>query len=137
MLHVLYRDRCKLEGLYKNDNVKVLINEEVCFAHSFQVCHCELVLTHMSLSLQCLEHEVITSWSESLRGYHFHRKRGPKFRKMSASIKLQPPLFRQQKFYDPHCTGTTPIHLTPKQSKTVLKSVFLNKINTLSVVYIL
>ena len=42
------------------------------------------------------------------------------------------PLFRQQKFYDP------PSHhqytLLPKQTKIVLKSVFLNKINTLFVV---
>ena len=44
--------------------------------------------------------------------------------------KTATPLLCQQKFYDPPSS----IHLTPKQAKLiqVLKSVFLNKINTLS-----
>ena len=50
----------------------------------------------------------------------------PNLQKVSLS-KIATPLFRQQKFYDP----PSPIHLTPKQAKIVLKSIFLNKINTL------
>ena len=58
--------------------------------------------------------------------------RGFQIFQKSASIKLRPPLFRQQKFYDtppPRHQYTLPL----KQAKIVLKSVFLNKINTLSV----
>ena len=50
--------------------------------------------------------------------------------KKSASIKLRPPYFGNKKFMTPHHWYTLPL----KQAKVVLKSVFLNKINTLSVV---
>ena len=45
-------------------------------------------------------------------------------------VKLRLPLFRQQQFYDPHHRYTLP----PKPAKIVMESVFLNKINTPSVV---
>ena len=54
---------------------------------------------------------------------------GSQIYKKSPSIKLRPPLFLQQNFYGPP-TNTPP----PNQAKIVLKSIFLNKINTLSVV---
>ena len=66
----------------------------------------------------------------NFRGLAFSSEWGSQMYKMSASIKLRPPLFRQQQFYDPHHRYTLPL----KQAKIVLKSVFLNKINTLSVV---
>ena len=43
--------------------------------------------------------------------------------------KTATPLFRQQKFYDPLIATPYPL----KQGKIALKSVILNKINTLSV----
>ena len=56
---------------------------------------------------------------------------GSQIYKKSASIKLGPPYFGNKNFI----TLPSPIHLTPKQAKIVLKSIiFLNKINTLSVV---
>ena len=44
--------------------------------------------------------------------------------------KTATPLFRQQKFYKLR-PSPSPMHLPPKQVKIVLKSVFLNKTNTL------
>ena len=64
-----------------------------------------------------------------LGGWHFLTKGVPNLQKAGID-KTATPLFRQQKFYDPHHRYTLP----PKQAKIVLKSVFLNKINTLSVV---
>ena len=69
---------------------------------------------------------------QRLRGLAFSLEEGSQIYKMLASIKLQPPLFRQQKLYDPPPITDTPY--PPKQAKIVLKSVFLNKIKTLSVV---
>ena len=66
-----------------------------------------------------------------LGSWHFLRKGAPNYKK-SASIKLRPPILAT-KNYDP----PPPHHrytLTPKQAKIVLKSVFLNKIDTLTVV---
>ena len=54
-------------------------------------------------------------------GLSFFLEGGSQIYKKLASMKLQPPYFK--KFYDP----ASPIHLTPKQAKIVLKSVFLNK----------
>ena len=63
-------------------------------------------------------------------GYHFLQKGVPNLQKVGVN-KLATPLFRQQIIYEPpHQRYTLP----PKQAKIVLKSVFLNKINTLSVV---
>ena len=56
--------------------------------------------------------------------------RGSQIYKKLALIKLQPPHFSNKNFMTPHHRYTLP----PKQAKIVLKSVFLNKINTLSVV---
>ena len=56
--------------------------------------------------------------------------RGSQIYKKSASIKLWPPYFSNKNFTTPHHRYTLP----PKQAKIVLKSVFLNKVNTLSVV---
>ena len=58
-----------------------------------------------------------------VRGYHFLRKGVINLQKVSIN-KITTPLFRQQKFYEPHHRYTLP----PKQAKIVLKSVFLNKI---------
>ena len=63
-----------------------------------------------------------------LRGWHFLRK-GSQIYKKSASIKLRPSYFGNKTFMTPHHRYTLP----PKQAKIVLKSIFLNKINTLSV----
>ena len=57
--------------------------------------------------------------------------RGPKFTKTSVSIKLRPPYFGNKNLMTPPHHRYT---LRPKQAKIVLKSVFSNKINTLSVV---
>ena len=55
--------------------------------------------------------------------------RGSQIYKKSAPIKLRPPISATKILWPPSL-----IHHTPKQAKIVLKSVFLNKINTLSVV---
>ena len=63
----------------------------------------------------------------------FFGKGGPKFTKKLALIKLQPPpppILATKILWTPHHRYTLP----SKQVKIVLKSVFLNKINTLPVV---
>ena len=65
-----------------------------------------------------------------LRGLAFSLEGGSQIYNKSASIKLRPPYFGNKNFMTPHHRYTLP----PKQAKIVLKSVFLNKINTLSVV---
>ena len=67
--------------------------------------------------------------SSVLKGLSFSSKGGPKFTK-SASIELRPNNFGNKNFMTPHHQYTWP----PKQANIVLKSVVLNKINTLSVV---
>ena len=59
-------------------------------------------------------------------GLSFSSEGVPNLQKL-VSIKLQPPILATNfmKFY-------SPIHLTPKHAKIVMKSVFLNKINTRS-----
>ena len=57
--------------------------------------------------------------------------RGSQIYKESASIKLRPTYFSNNNFRPPPPRQYTLPH---KQAKTVLESVFLNKINTLSVV---
>ena len=59
-----------------------------------------------------------------LRGLSFSSAGGSQISGKSVSIKLRPPLFWQQKFYDPPI-GDTPY--PPKQAKIVLKSVFLKQ----------
>ena len=65
------------------------------------------------------------------RGYHFLWTGVPNFPEVGID-KTATPVFRQQTFYDPppHHRYTLP----PKQAKILLKSVLMNKINTLSVV---
>ena len=58
-----------------------------------------------------------------VRGLAFSSEGGSQIYKKSATIKLHPPPFRQQKFYDPHHQYT----LTPKQATIVLKSVFFEQ----------
>ena len=67
---------------------------------------------------------------EKSKGLSFSSEEGSQIHKKSASIKLWPPYFGNKHFMTPHHRYTLP----PKQAKIVLKSVFLNKINTLSVV---
>ena len=64
------------------------------------------------------------------RGLSFSLEGGYQIYKKSASIKLWPPFFGNKNFMTLHHQYTLP----PKQAKIVLKSVFLKKINTLSVV---
>ena len=75
-----------------------------------------------------------TPKSCSIRGWHFALEGRSQIHKKSASIKLRPPppppISATKNFMTPHHRSTLP----PKQAKIVLKSVFLNKINTLSVV---
>ena len=62
-----------------------------------------------------------------LVGWHFLQKGGPIYKTL-ASIKLRPLHFGNKNFMTPHHRHTLP----PKQAKIVLKSVFLNKTNTIS-----
>ena len=69
----------------------------------------------------------------TLRGLSFSLEgegEGPKFTKSRESIKLRPPDYGNKIFMAP--ITVTPYHLN--MLKIVLKSVFLNKINTVSVV---
>ena len=69
-------------------------------------------------------------WISSIRGLAFSLEgRVPNLQKVG-SMKLQPPHFSNKNCMTPHHWYTLP----PEQAKIVLKSVFLNKINTLSVV---
>ena len=65
-----------------------------------------------------------------IMGPAFSSEGGSQIYKKSAWIKLRPPYFGNKNFKTPHHRYTLP----HKQAKIVLKSVFLNKINTLSVV---
>ena len=67
--------------------------------------------------------------TERTEGAGIFFQRGSQIYKKAASIKLRPPPppFWQHQFYDPHITDT-PYPLN--RLKIVLKSVFLNKINT-------
>ena len=68
----------------------------------------------------------------TLRGLSFSSEgegEGPKFTKSRSRLNCDPPI-TATKFLWPHHRYTLP----PKHAKIVLKSVFLNKINTVSVV---
>ena len=63
-------------------------------------------------------------------GWHFLRKGVPNLQKVGVDKTAIPPILATKILWLPHHRYTLP----PKQAKIVLKSVFLNKINTLSVV---
>ena len=63
-------------------------------------------------------------------GWHFLQKGVPNLQKVGVDKTAPSPHFGNKNFMTPHHRYTLP----PKQAKIVLKSVFLNKINTLSVV---
>ena len=72
---------------------------------------------------------ILSVESDGLGGSHFLWKGVPNLQKVGINKISNPPLFQQKKKknYDPHHWYT----LLPKQAKIVLKSVFLNKINTI------
>ena len=66
---------------------------------------------------------------QAARGLSFLRKGVPNLQKVGVN-KIATPYFGNKKLMPPHHR----YYLPPKQAKIVLKSVFLNKINKLSVV---
>ena len=72
-------------------------------------------LAHKPNSAACIQ--------TSVRGLAFSSEGGSQIYKKSASIKLPPPYFGNQNLMTP----LSLIHLTPKQAKIVLKSVFFEQ----------
>ena len=98
---------------------------------TFTVQSGTLDLTGSAIFIQIAAVSCVTKHNQifnGARGWHFLRKGVQNLQKVTVD-KTVTPLFWHQKFYDPHLRYTLPL----KQAKIVLKSVFLNKINTLSV----